>query len=195
MNIKKKAKLAALIIGGVVIVGGIAAGVTGYWPIAVVDRTPITYAMFEKNFTWANHFYKSNLKIAGEDERVFMTKEIQRDLQRVTMEGLIERIIIDHELAKRYKPGDLQQLIDNKIGGTDLGSADMAKATQLLYGLTPGQLKELVLIPDAKQEILEGNMTLQNESFADWMTARKNEAGVSIFIPVLYWDKNEVKVK
>lgn len=195
MDIKKMARLAALIVSGLVIVSGIIIGVTGYWPIALVDRTPVTYNEFKENFMMADHFYRSNLKLAGEDDRTVMSADAQRDLQRVTMEGIVEQVLIGHELAKRYSSSDLKQLVDNKIGSIDLASGDMAKGTQLLYGLTPEQFKELVLIPKAKQEILEGNLTLQNGTFNDWLTTRKSEAHVSIFIPALYWQGGEVKVK
>lgn len=195
MDIKKTAKLGALVVSGLGIIGGIIIGVTGYWPIAMVDRTPVTYNRFRENFMMADHFYRSNLKLAGENDQTIMSADARRDLQRVTMEGMVEQILIDHELAKKYSASDLTQLIDNKVEGIDLTSGDMAKGTQLLYGLTPDQFKELVLIPKAKQEILEGNLTLQNGTFNDWLTARKGEAHVSIFIPALYWQSGEVKVK
>lgn len=197
MNIKKIAKWTAIAAGGLIIIGGIVIGITGYWPIAIVDRTVVTYNGFKENFFMQDHYYRSSIKIAGEDDSVMMTKDVQRDLQRTTMEGLVEGILIDHELAKRYARGDLQQLIANKINGIgiDLSSDDMKKATELRYGLTPDQFKELVLIPKAKQEILEGNLTLQNGTFNDWLTAKKSEVGVSVFIPTLYWDKNEIKIK
>lgn len=195
MNIKKIAKLIAIIGGGVVVVGGIILGVTGYWPIARVGYKAITYATFRDNFMMADHFYRSNVKITGEDGTVVDAKEIQRDLQRATMEGLIEQIVIDEELKGKYTPDDLDRLIDNKISGVDLGTEDMKKAVELLYGLTPEQFRELVLLPKAKQELLEGNLTLQNGTFNDWLIAKKKEAGVSIFVPSLYWDGSEVKLK
>jgi hypothetical protein len=195
MNTKKSLKLTAIIAGGFIIAIGILLGVTGYWPIAFVDGTPITYGTFKENFMMADHYYRSNLKLAGEDDRVVMAKDVQRDLQRVTMEGLVEGILIDHELAKRYASGDLGQLIDNKVGGIDLSSTDIGKATELLYGLTPGGFKGLVLLPKAKQEILEGNLTLQNGTFDGWLAAKRSEAHVSIFVPALFWDKGEVKLK
>jgi hypothetical protein len=195
MNIKKIAKSTAIIGGGLIVIGGIGVGITGYWPIALVERTPVTYNTFRENFVMADHFYRSNLKINGEDDRIVMAKDVQRDLQRVTMEGLVEGILIDHELSKRYAASDLQQLVNNKLNGVDLSSADMGRATELLYGLTPDQFRELVLIPKAKQEILEGNLMLQDGNLNDWIGTRKNEASVSVFIPTLYWNKNSVEIK
>lgn len=195
MNIKKTVKLTAIIGGGLIIIGGIVIGVTGYWPIAMVGYTPITYNTFKGNFLMADHYYRSNVKIAGEDERVVDAKEIQRDMQRATMEGLIEQILIDGELKKRYSTNDLDRLIANKTDGFDLGTEDMKKATELLYGLTPEQFKELLLLPKAKQELLEGNLTLQNGTFSSWMGEKKKEAHISVFVPSMYWNGSEVKLK
>lgn len=195
MNIKKILKLAPIVGGGVVVIGGILMGVTGYWPIAQVGYVPITYGVFRDNFMMADHFYRSTVKMTGEDGAVVDAREIQLDLQRATMEGLIEQILIDGELKRKYTPDDLARLIDNKVSGVDLGTEEMQKAVELLYGLTPEQFKELVLLPKARQELLEGNLTLQNGTFNDWLLAKKKEVGVSIFVPSLYWDGTEVKLK
>lgn len=180
---------------GVIIVAGIVMGITGIWPIARVGYTPITYNAFRDNFMMADHYYRSNVKIMGESESVVDAKEIQRELQRATMEGMVEQILIAQELEKKYSKDDLRQLIENKVSGIDLGTDDMKKAIELQYGLTPEEFKELRLIPKAQQELLEGNLTLQNGTFNDWLIAKKKEANVSIFVPALYWDGAAVQVK
>lgn len=195
MNIKKIVKLVAIIGGGIIAIGGLTIGVTGYWPIAMVGYAPITYNAFKENFMMADHFYRSNIKMTGEDERVMEARDIQRDIQRATMEGLVEQILIERELEQRYKKDDLQRLIENKLTGIALDSKDMQKGTELLYGLTPEQFKELVLIPKAKQELLEGNLSLQNGSFNNWLTERKKSARVSVFVPSLYWNGEEIQTR
>lgn len=192
---KKIIKTAAVAVGGVILVGGMVIGVTGLWPVARVGVSPITYAAFRDNFMMADHFYRSNIKIGGKSDQVVNTKEVQHDLQRVTMEGLINRILIDRELARRYNAGDLERLIANKVAGVDLTSEGMVKAMDLMYGLTPGEFRELVLIPKAKQEILEGNLSLRNGSFDEWLTAQKTAAHVSIFVPGLWWNGSGVQVR
>lgn len=194
-NIRKIIKLTAIIGGGAVIIGGIALGMSGYWPIALAGPTPISYNAFRDNFYMVEHFYRSNIKIAGEDDRVVDAKDVQRDLQRATMEGMLERLAIDRELERRYASSDLDRLVQNKVGGITLDSEDMKKGTELLYGLTPERFKELVLIPKARQEILEGNFTLQNISFSDWMMEQKKAMRVSVFIPGMRWENGEVKIK
>lgn len=195
MKIKRIIKIAAMIGVGLIIIAGIAIGITGIWPIARVGYTPITYNTFRDNFMMADHYYRSNVKIMGESETVVDAKEIQQDIQRATMEGVIEQILIEKELEKKYSKEDLRQLLENKMSGIDLGSADMQKAIQLQYGLTPEQFKELRLLPKAQQELLEGNLTLQNGTFNDWLIAKKKEASISIFVPVLYWDGEAVRIK
>lgn len=195
MKYKKIAKLTAIIAGGILLMGGIVIGATGLWPVARVDSSPITYMTFRDNFTMTDHFYRSNIKIVGESDRSVDAKDAQRDLQRVTMEGLIEQILIDRELATRYDSADLEQLIANKIDGIDLTSEVMREAMKLMYGLNAEDFKELVLIPKAKQEILAGNLSLQNGTFADWLTAQKKQARVVMFVPSLQWDGESVQIK
>ncbi|AKM78678.1 TPA: hypothetical protein DDZ49_02450 [Candidatus Wolfebacteria bacterium] len=195
MTIKKGIKLTGIIGGGTLLIVGIIMGIAGVWPIAAVGYTPITYDVFKKNFLMADHFYRSTVKITGEDDVIVDAKEIQRDLQRATMEGLIEQILIDRELKRKYDNNDLKRLIENKIKGIDLGTEDIAKATNLLYGISPEEFRELVLLPKAKQELLEGNITLQNGTFSDWLMVKKSESNVLVFVPTLYWDGGQMKVK
>lgn len=195
MKYKKIAKLTAMITGGVILIGGIIIGTTGLWPVARVGSSPITYMTFRDNFAMTDHFYRSNIKIAGESDRLVGAKDIQRDLQRVTMEGLIEQVLVDRELSMRYGDADLERLIANKIDGIDLTSEEMREAMKLMYGLTAEDFKELVLIPKAKQEILAGNLSLQSGTFADWLTAQKKDARVVMFVPSLQWGEGGVQVK
>lgn len=170
-------------------------GVTGLWPVARVGASPITYAAFRDNFMMVDYFYRSNVRITGGSDQAVNTNEVQRDLQRVTMEGLIDRILIDRELKKRYTDDDLERLIANKIEGVDLTSETMVEAMRLMYGLEAEGFKELVLIPKAKQEILEGNLSLQNGTFSDWLAAQKTEASILVFVPSLQWSGDEVRVR
>lgn len=195
MKCKKIIRLTALIFGAIVLLGGVVAGVVGLWPVASVGVTPITYASFRDNVIMADHFYRSNIKIAGESDALINADDTQRDLQRVTMQGLIEYALVDRELGRRYAKADLQKLIDNKIAGVDLESASMKQATNLMYGLTPKQFRELVLVPKARQEILEGGLLLQSGTYGDWLAAQKKAVRVSLFMPGLYWDGSEVRVR
>lgn len=195
MNINKLLKLTAIIGGGLLLVAGIVIGITGYWPIARVGSSLITYNVFKVNFTILDHYYRSTIKITGQSDIVVEAKEVQQDLQRAAMEGLIEGMLIDEELSKRYSASDLTQLIENKIGGISLESPDMEKAMELMYGLTPVQFRDLVLVPKAKREILEGNISLQNDTFTNWINKEKASVRVTLFVPSLYWTSDGVQVK
>lgn len=194
-KLKKIAKLTAIIGGGVLLMGGIVVGVAGLWPVARVGAMPITYAAFRNNFLMVDNFYRSNIRISGKSDQTVNAEEVQRDLQRVTMEGLIEQTLIDRELAQRYAADDLERLIANKIEGVDMASETMAEAMELMYGLDAEGFKRLVLIPEAKREILAGNLSLQNGRFTDWLTTQKAEAHVVIFVPSLYWSEGGVQVR
>ena len=195
MKLKKIAKLTGIIGGGIILVGGIVIGVSGMWPVARVGASPITYASFSDNFTMADHFYRSNIRISGTSDRAVNAKDVQRELQRVTMESLIDQILIDRELKKRYTANDLERLIANKMEGVELTSDTMTEAVELMYGLDAEGFTDLLLIPRAKQEILAGNLSLQSGAFNDWLSAQRAAAHIFIFIPSLQWTGSEVSVR
>ncbi|MDI6717706.1 MAG: SurA N-terminal domain-containing protein [Patescibacteria group bacterium] len=191
MNIKK----IIFIVAAVLIISAIFILYKGYWPAAFVGFQPITYAEFQKAYGATSHFYESSLKLYNEDPLLIQSDDVKNELKRAVLDSLIENKIIDKELSNRYKPDDLEKIISEKIGKTDMNLNEVQKGSEILYGLSPKDFKEVVLITKAKQEILEGNLFGENKNYDIWIHEEKLKLKVKIFISNLYWDKAEVKLK
>ncbi len=193
---KKKIMITFGAIAGAIAVVGIVFGILGYWPIAFVGYSPITYNAFKEQTLIADRFYAVSLQVSGQNMDLMKSGAVIKDLQRTALDALVEQLLIERELDRRFKSDDLDRLVANKTGGIDLNSDEIKKGTSLLYGLTVDEFKREILVPKAKQELLEGNMLLNDGgTFNDWLTRQKRSASVAVFVPGLRWDGSEVVVK
>ena len=191
MSIKKK----ILIFIGILIICGIIAALMGYWPVAFVNFRPITYSSFEKTYSAANNLYLNNLKAYKEDSSLADSADVQNELKRSTLETLIENEVVDQELSKRYKSSDLSRLIQEKLDKTNVDSPQIQKGSEILYGLSADDFKDIILTAKAKQEIMQGNLFGENQNYDSWLRQEKMNSKVIIFIPGFRWNNGEVELK
>lgn len=166
-----------------------------YYPIALVGDSLISGSEFKKSYSISYNYYLNGLKTANQDTVVLESDEIRKELKRATLDMLVEREIIDRELSKMIEADSLSLMIGDKISKIDFNSDNFKKGTDLLYGASVEDIKNLVLIPRAKEEILEGRLILENEDVAGWFRQKRLEAKVSILTPGFYWSDGEVAAK
>ena len=168
---------------------------SGAWPVALVNGHPITFSEFGRNYNIAYHFYQSELKINNKDTSVLDSKDGIAELNRAVLDSTIENEIINEELNKILKPDDLNSIIDEKISKVDLNSDNFQKGAELLYGLSLNDFKQFVLVPKAKEQIMQGRLFSENRQLGDWLKEKKSQSRVVIFIPGLAWDGGGVVKK
>jgi len=191
---KYKNKFLVLIVI-VFIASGIYFFVSRNYPIAFVDNSSILNSDFQGSYLINYNFYSNSLKANNQDAIILKSDDVIKELKRATLDVLIEQEIIDNELNKRVKADDLLKMIDEKVSVAGLNSDKFKKEVEFLYGASAENIKKLVLIPKAKEEILEGRLILENsqaDNFDDWVKQKKSEAKVEILMPEFNWDKTEV---
>jgi len=182
----------------VFIAAGIYFFVSRNYPIAFVGNSPILNGDFQKSYLIGYNFYSNGLKIDNQDSTILKSDDIKNELRRATLDVLIGQKIISAELEKRMKTEDLSQMISEKINNINFDSDNFKKGSEFIYGASAENVKNLVLIPKAKEEILEGRLILENSqinNLDDWLKQKKSEASVKILMPGFYWDKGEVFLK
>ncbi len=166
----------------------------GYWPVATVNGKPIFFYQFSRNYDIARHFYQNDLKIENKDLKILDSSGSQNEIKRATLDSMVDDSLIDQELAKRISSNDLNQILDNKLSNINLDDQSLKQGTEILYGLSNYEFKDYVLIPQAKEEILDGRLAMGGSNINDWLNNARKNAQVSIFIPGFYWDQG-VKTK
>ncbi|PIR44301.1 hypothetical protein COV23_00420 [Candidatus Wolfebacteria bacterium CG10_big_fil_rev_8_21_14_0_10_31_9] len=192
-----KKNLLLLVFVVIIVMGAII--LMGWWPVATVNGSVITFAQFSKKYDIAVHFYQSELKLGQKDASLLNTEKAKAEMRQVVLESIIESKLIDGELKKQLSDSDLVFMINEKINKVDLSSENFKKGAEILYGLSSDDFRELILAPKAKEEILQGRLFLEDNSqtsgMDNWLKEEKIKTKVSIFIPGLYWSKDGVSLK
>ncbi len=189
-----KKKIFLLIIG-LLIIGGIYIIASQSYPIALVNWQSISVYSFNKDFNAAINYYQKIIETYNKDQAsIINSLETKQEIKRAILDKLIENNLIQQELNKRFKDKELGQMVANKIEKAMNGSAS-EKGVEVLYGFSLDEFKEEILAPQAKQEILEGRLFLENKNFTDWLKEAKKQAKVIILLPNLKWSETGVIIK
>jgi hypothetical protein len=62
-----------------------------------------------------------------------------------------------------------------------------------VYGLDLAALKETILLPQARQEILSDTLAIEHKDFSDWLINLRTRAKIKFFFVPFQWDQEGVK--
>ncbi len=160
-----------------------------FYPILVVDGSPISARRFWKNYRAAS-FYEDNLiKTYGQNSDA--VKPVSgKDLETLVLNQLVEAELVSKG-AKREAGGDLEYLVSGKVQKYD-ESRDLKGAAVSLYGMSYPDFREEVLVPQAERDILAGRLYLRGESIDDWLAREKQAAQVAVFSKNFRWDGGKI---
>mgnify|MGYP001583438709 FL=1 len=187
-----------LLIIGLITIGGIYIVISQSYPVAFVGWQSISAQNFNDNFNTAVFYYGKVMetynKNATSSIESINSPAVKTEIKRAVMDKSIENILILNELEKRLKNSELDQMVKNKIDEI-LKGQDIEKQVATIYALSLNAFKERVLIPEARLEILQARLMLENKNFDDWLASAKKQAKVVILVPGLGWNGEGVAVK
>lgn len=188
-NYKPYFIFAVIVAAGLLVVFFISAG---FYPIAVVNGTLISARSFSREYQAADLSYHKALDTYG--KKAFGDRELaQGELQALAMQSMVEDILVA-DGARREAGSDLGSLVDSKL--SQLGSdAELEKAASNLYGLTKDEFWKLVLVPQARRDVLAGRLFLRGQKIDDWLADARKSAKIFIFSSQLHWNGQKVEAK
>ncbi|MFA5099066.1 MAG: hypothetical protein WC461_02520 [Candidatus Paceibacterota bacterium] len=170
-----------------------------FYPIAFVGWQPVIYGDFSKNYNAAVFYYeKALLTYNKNNSEIINSSEVRNEIKRAGLEASVEDIIILNELEKFFSGLEIKNQMDKNISAA-IGGKDVEKETETLYGLSSGQFVKYFLEPQARREILEARLHLENVlpngNFDQWLIDAKRQVKVMIFLPGFEWKDGTVIIK
>lgn len=165
------------------------------YPVAYVNGQPISARNFNNDFNIGIHYYQTEAQTYDKaGAAAINSPEVKQEIKKAVLDKSIENILILNELEKRLKNSELGQMVENKIGEI-LNGQDIAKQVATIYNLTLDAFKERILIPQARLEILQARLALENINFDDWLKNAKKQARMIILIPGFSWNGEGIVIK
>jgi hypothetical protein len=132
----------------------------GHYPLAIVNGDIVSASHFNEEFAAAYRYY--SLSLRGEKNVDLRGREFVREIRRATLNDLLEKALISQELESRVG-GELSRLVESKLAAQKIDRRSIEESAKVLYGLTLADFTQLVLVPQAEREILEGRLFLENK--------------------------------
>ncbi len=168
-----------LLIIGLIIIGGIYLVISQSYPVAFVGWQPISAKNFNDDFNTAVFYYGKVMETY--DKNVTSSIEnidspaVKTEIKRAVLDKSIENILILNGLKKRLKNSELDQMVKNKIDEI-LKGQDIEKQVAAIYNLSLNAFKEQILTPEARLEILQARLMIENNpptgGFDEWPPPR-----------------------
>ena len=166
-----KKNIVTILVLIILVTGGVYLVGLRYYPVAVVDWRLITLKAFNDNYKIASHYYQKFLETYSPDDLPKLKEDKTKEE--------IKRAVLDNLIIDKIVYGELE----NYLSVEDIGK----------------MVKEKLLAPLARQEILEGRLLLESTSSAILIDGRLREITskkkVMIFLPGFFWDGNKVVIE
>lgn len=182
-------KLSILALVGILLIGGIAFVALGYYPVLLVNGTPVSARRFFQNVRSAS-VYEARL-IETYPQSVSSTP--RREIEAEVLNNLVEEALLNDEFHREVGR-EADTLVEEKLQNLS-EHADLFQNTKMLYGLSMEEFRQAVLVPQAEKDILRGRLFLKGESIDEWMEAARHAAHVTVLSAKFYWDGKRIVPK
>lgn len=180
---------------GVLIPVVIGIAVFGFYPVALVDFSPILFINWKKAYTGAENFMntEARLKVGGKliNFEASENMSLRLDVRRGALTFLIEDRMIKQEGEKFIKGFDMESV--NRVEEVLSSSNNIADTAKTVYGFSGSDFNSLVLLPQARRDLLKETFLKQNYDFDKWLAGLKKNKKVRIWFVPFGWDGEQVR--
>ncbi len=162
------------------------------YPVATVNGVMISAGEFQRVALAGLNFYVKTEEAAA--HRQLTTDEVSTlyaEIRRATLDKLLGERLIDGELGRRFG-GEVLALANQKIADAHVDR--LRAAVPELYGTTFEEFQEMLLLPEAKQELLDEALKSESSDVAIWLPSARHNARAMIFLPKLQWSNGTVEI-
>jgi len=160
---------------------------SGLYPIAIVNRHWISARAFRQDHAIAQAYYGTVVKAKNADE-------LLKEIKRATLDKVIENELVYQELQKRLGT-QLSAAVEKVVSDGTKDKPQLATAVQKIYGIGFDQFKDLVLVPEARIELLESRLSDSQETLAGWLIEKRKDASIILLTTEFGWDGMEIVLK
>ncbi len=168
----------------IIFLAGAALAAYGFVPVMKIDGKTIAFSEYLKAYSAIKSYDRISRRAATPGE----------EIKKQTLQVLAENRFLDI-LAERTSTDfkkQAERLVEESIKTTP--NLSLGEASKKIYGLGEADFKRLVLLPQAKRDLLTKHYEYNPAELETlWNNLAKN-AQVKIYYPGYYWD-GEVKIK
>lgn len=166
----------------------------GIYPVAIVGTMPIFARTWQKAENAAKSFELATARARGAkavDFSLAENRELLLEMKRGTLTFLIEDAIIRQ---KGEEVTDGLGILSRELALEALrSSGDLGSAARAVYGLSVDDLRDLVLLPQARKDVLKEALIEKGQNFDTWLLDAKKRASVRLIFVPFKWNGEEIQ--
>lgn len=167
---------------------------TGSYPVALVGNMPIFARTWHKAESAAKRFSDAQAQASRALPINFSSdegRELLLEVKRGTLTFLIEDVIIRQKGDEVIE--GLGVLSRERALEALRSSTDPTSAAKAVYGLSLNDFRNLVLLPQARQDVLKEALMEKGQNFDTWLRDAKKSTRVRLFFVPFRWNGETVK--
>lgn len=182
-----------LILFGFAAAVGICAA-AGFYPVAAVGFSVITRHGWREAERAAEKFYNTqNLKLGIESVDFSRSENaaLRRGMERESLTALIESELM-RQAGEKEIP-DFDSRVQGRVDSATRGKNTLERAATLSYGLNLDDFRRLILVPQARLEILTDDTAKKGTDFKEWFKNFRKTKKVRLFFTSFRWNGETVE--
>lgn len=167
---------------------------SGFYPVVLVNGAPLYFRTWKKLEIASMRFAKIQLEKVQKKPFDFSAKENAGLLlqgRKETLSLLIEDIIIQQQ--GKQLTADFEKLSNGRVEDALRKGKNTGNAAALFYGLSIDDFKELVLLPQARRDILREELEKKGQNFESWLSDVKKKSRVRMLFVPFKWNGASVE--
>lgn len=160
-------------------------------PVALINNKIITKHEYESVATALRNYYKQAEATYLEGDIVKIAND-EYELRKETLNYFINKTIIHNELKNRLS-NNYDKILNNKIENIRKKENFIA-AVHTLYSINDSEITNLVLIPLAEKELLDGQLFLEKNTIDSWLENERIKSNVKLFIKGFNWQDGNIEI-
>lgn len=155
------------------------------YPVATVNDQMISAKALQESYQAGYNYFSKALSPADLSQR--SEEEFQQEVRRASLDTLIEVTLVEQELNRLFDPEAVEQEALRRVNNTTTTEKTI-EATQKIMDISLADFKQLILIPEARKEILIEEFVKSGEKYDDWAKEARLSAKVTLFLTDLVWE-------
>lgn len=167
----------------------------GLYPVALVNNRPIWRSHLRKAEEAEKKLTNTQAKSLGFKPVNFTSstnQDLLNGLRQDILTTLIEGKMIEEEgknVVGKFDELSRKRMMDTLQGG----GTDLSKAVRTVYNLSLKDFENMVLLPQARRDVLRVFLAGEGKNFEEWIKEIKAKKTVKLFLVPYRWDGERVK--
>ncbi|MBI2121839.1 MAG: hypothetical protein HYT98_01835 [Candidatus Sungbacteria bacterium] len=168
--------------------------ITGFYPVAIVDGSPIFFKTWAKAEQAAIRFAQASARSSGAPALDFSRQEnaeLLLSVKRDTLTFLIEdKIILS---AGERVIDDFAARAKQEVNGALKKSPGVIAGGKAVYDLDNDDFLALVFMPQARKDVLAEIFRARGQSYEEWLALAKKSASVKLYFVPFTWSGEKIE--